>query len=312
MPPRLAACRHRRAVFSAVRVWRALKRGGGADSVLDRAGVARAEAWFPRRQWLLGGVLGVAVAGLAYWRRALTLDGAVAAAVVGCIAFARGGASGAAAPLAFFGSSTLLSRIGESRKQHLPLAQAKGAQRDVWQVLANGGVATMCFGLGQRSAAIGALAAAGADTWATELGLLAREPPRLITTLRHVAPGTSGGVTPEGLLASIGGALTVGLGATLFGGRDRRTLTAAVLAGLAGALVDSLVGATLQAVYYCPNCEVLTEVAVHPRCGTPAIQQRGLQWMTNDVVNLLATSVGAAIGLQFQTPNAAEHVRGGG
>jgi uncharacterized protein (TIGR00297 family) len=259
---------------------------------------------------ILGGGLAAVVSGLAYWRRALTLDGAVAAAAVGWIVFARGGLAGAAALLAFFASSTLLSRVGQARKQRSPLAQAKGAQRDAWQVLANGGVATLCFGLGQRSAAIGALAAAGADTWATELGLLARQPPRLITTLRSVDPGTSGGVTPEGLLASLGGALTVGLGATLFGVGGRRALQGAVLAGVGGALVDSLLGATIQAVYRCPSCDISTEAPVHPRCGASTVHQHGLEWMTNDVVNLLATLAGAGIGL-LQTPDAAGHVRGG-
>ena len=84
----------------------------------------------------------------------------------------------------------------------------------------------------------------------------------------------------------------------------------AAFAGMAGALVDSLLGATLQAVYMCPRCEVLTEVPVHPRCGMQATNQRGLPWMTNDMVNLLATLAGAAIG-QLQTPDAAGHVRGG-
>jgi uncharacterized protein (TIGR00297 family) len=249
------------------------------------------------------------VAALAYWRRALTADGAAAAAVVGCITFARGGRSGAGGLLVFFGSSTLLSRLGERRKQALPLAQAKGARRDAWQVLANGGVATVAIGLGQPYAATGALAAAAADTWATELGLLARRPPRLLTTLRSVAPGTSGGITPEGLLASVGGAVVVGASVAALGG-DWRIVRSAAFSGMAGALVDSLLGATLQAVYRCPTCEVLTEVPVHPRCATQALHQRGLSWMTNDTVNLLATLVGAGIG-QLQTPDAAGHVRGG-
>jgi uncharacterized protein (TIGR00297 family) len=261
------------------------------------------------RAWLIGGLLGAAVAALAYWRQALTADGAAAAAVVGWITFARGGRSATGALLVFFGSSTLLSRLGERRKQALPLAQAKGARRDAWQVLANGGVATVATGLGRPYAATGALAAAAADTWATELGLLARQPPRLITTLRSVAPGTSGGITPEGLLASVGGAVVVGATAAALSG-DRRLVRGAVLSGMAGALVDSLLGATLQAVYVCPTCEELTEVAVHPRCGSQALYRRGLTWMTNDAVNLLATLVGAAIG-QLQTPDAAGHVRGG-
>jgi uncharacterized protein (TIGR00297 family) len=261
------------------------------------------------RDWLIGGMLGVAVAVLAYSRRALTADGAAAAAVVGCVTFARGGVSSAAALLVFFGTSTLLSRLGEGRKQQLPLAQAKGARRDAWQVVANGGVATAATALGRRYAATGALAAAAADTWATELGLLARRPPRLITSLRRVAPGTSGGITLEGLLASAGGATLVGAAVAAFGG-DWRMVRSAALAGMAGALVDSLLGATLQAVYVCPHCAVPTEAPVHPRCGTQATYQRGFKWMTNDTVNLLATLAGAAVG-HLQTPDAAEHVRGG-
>jgi uncharacterized protein (TIGR00297 family) len=246
------------------------------------------------RNWLAGALLGGGVAGLAYWRRALTSDGAVAAALVGCITFARGGWPATGALLTFFGSSSVLSRLGEVRKQALPLAQAKGAQRDAWQVLANGGVATLCIGLGWRRAALGAVAAAGADTWATELGLLARSQPRLITSLRSVPPGTSGGVTAEGLLASLGGAAVVGLAAASLGG-GRQSLPSAALAGLGGSLVDSLLGATLQAVYLCPGCQQATEHPVHARCGSPTTLQHGYTWMTNDTVNALATLSGAAI-----------------
>jgi uncharacterized protein (TIGR00297 family) len=257
----------------------------------------------------LGGLLAVGVAALAYWRRMLTADGAAAASIVGCITFARGGVPGTASMLVFFGSSSLLSRVGEGRKEALPLAQAKGARRDAWQVLANGGVAALSGGLGRRYAATGALAAAAADTWATELGMLAGRQPRLITNFRHVPPGTSGGITPEGLLASLGGAVLVGL-ASAAPRREWAIVRAAALAGLAGALLDSLLGATLQAVYRCPHCEVMTEVAVHPRCGMPAWHRRGLRWMTNDTVNLLATLAGALIA-QLQKPDTAGHVRGG-
>jgi uncharacterized protein (TIGR00297 family) len=255
------------------------------------------------RGWVFGAPLGAAVAALAYRRDALTASGAVAAAVVGCITFARGGLGGTAALLTFFASSTMLSRLGQNRKERMPLAQAKGSRRDAWQVLANGGVATLCFLLRRPHAGIGALAAAGADTWATEIGLLAGHSPRLITTLRPVPPGTSGGVTPQGLLASASGALVVGLTA-------RAQWRATVLAGLAGALVDSLLGATVQAVYRCENCDVLTESVVHQRCGQLTVHQTGFRWMTNDTVNLVATLTGAAVGW-LKTPDAAGHVRGG-
>ena len=187
-----------------------------------------------------------------------------------------------------------------------PLAQAKGARRDVWQVLANGGVATLSIGLGGQprgaGGLVGALAAAAADTWATELGLLSKRQPRLITTLRPVVAGTSGGVTPEGLAASVGGALTVGVTWAMLGG-GRRGLPIAFVAGLSGSLVDSLLGASLQAVYRCPGCGVPTESEIHQPCGQQTELVRGQHWMTNDTVNALSTLTGAAIGATLWRPD---------
>jgi uncharacterized protein (TIGR00297 family) len=261
------------------------------------------------RRWISSLLLATGVAAVACWRRALTVDGAIAAACVGSITFACGRLPAASALLAFFTSSSALSRVAEGRKRESPLAQAKGAQRDAWQVLANGGVAALCVKFGRGDGLLGALSAAAADTWATELGMLARRPPRLITTLRPVPAGTSGGVTCEGLLASVCGALLVGLSQLPFGG-SRRTLRTAVSAGLGGSVVDSLLGATLQAGYTCRECNVLIEEPRHQFCGSPAELERGLAWMTNDSVNALATLAGGCIAMCW-TPNAAGHVRGG-
>ena len=59
-------------------------------------------------------------------------------------------------------------------------------------------------------------AAANADTWSSELGILSKSPPFLITTFKAVPPGTNGAVSILGLLAAIGGGATIGLG-TAFG-----------------------------------------------------------------------------------------------
>jgi uncharacterized membrane protein len=159
---------------------------------------------------------------------------------------------------------------------------------------------------------LGALATAGADTWATELGLLASRPPRLVTTLHPVAPGTSGGVTPEGTLAALAGALTVGaawgaarvLGGRGGGGRGGVTPSRALLltgaTGTAGALADSLLGATVQAAYWCPACGEPVETPVHPRCGREAALVRGRRGVDNDVVNALATGTGAILGVLLE------------
>jgi uncharacterized protein (TIGR00297 family) len=245
------------------------------------------------RRWALAVCLGGAVSAAAYARRALTLDGALAATGVGAIVFARGGAPGAATLLAFFLSSSALSRTGESSKRsHMD----KGARRDARQVLANGGAATLSIALGSRAGFVGGLAAAAADTWATEVGMLSKQPPRTITTWRQVERGMSGGVTTLGLLASIGGAATVGAAWAVVA-RERRALGVALVAGVFGSLLDSVLGATVQALYRCPACGGLTEQAAHARCGRAATRLvHGVRAIDNDRVNGLTTGSATLLG----------------
>jgi uncharacterized protein (TIGR00297 family) len=156
------------------------------------------------------------------------------------------------------------------------------------------------------AAYVGAMATANADTWATELGVLNPSPPRLITNGRIVEVGTSGGVSRLGLLASVAGALTIGLAALFFdlvgelshGGSDPWrygwAIPAALAGGLVGSLIDSLLGASVQAIYYCPTCAKETEKPLHG-CGTPTHHRRGWRWLNNDVVNFLSSLTGALI-----------------
>ena len=65
----------------------------------------------------------------------------------------------------------------------------------------------------------------------------------------------------------------------------------AVVGGLAGSLFDSLLGATLQGIYYCDHCAKETESPIH-HCGRPAQPLRGWAWLNNDLVNFLASLVG--------------------
>jgi len=242
---------------------------------------------------LLAPALAVAVAVGAYRRGALTLDGAVAAAGVGWVAFARGGVKGAVSLLAFFVSSSALTRLRE-RRQRSGLAQEKGGQRDSVQVLANGGWATLALLLGYEESYVAGLAAAGADTWATEIGMLANQQPRLITTWRPVEPGMSGGVTVAGLLASVGGAAVVGL-AWWLGGGTREAVRLAVLTGVFGSVLDSVLGATLQAVYRCESCDAWAESQVCKACRGANRRVRGVLAVNNDSVNALATAAATAL-----------------
>lgn len=249
---------------------------------------------------------------LAYRRGSLTKSGVAGAILTGTTIFAAGGAVPSALLLTFFVSSSALSLWRRGRKATATTVEAaKGERRDLAQTLANGGAAAVLTALGRIAPAspwfpalVGALATTNADTWATEIGLANRQPPRLITTLRPVAPGTSGGISPLGTAAAAGGAALIGGVAALGTVLTRRSLRAsgwrllplAVVAGVGGAFADSLLGATVQARYRCPQCNLVTERTVH-RCGTPTIFVGGLRAVDNDVVNFLASLSGALFGV---------------
>jgi len=261
-------------------------------------------------QIITGLVLSAIIAWLAYRREALTKSGALGAVLTGAAIFGFGGLDWGLLLIAFFVSSSLLTRYKEAAKAQVAEQFAKGGPRDVWQALANGGIAALIavtFGLTGAVhlpllfAFVGAIAEANADTWATELGVLSRETPRLITTREPVAPGASGGVTWGGTGAALTAAALIGGLAAVFGWIGKIPLNAAVLllplgalAGVIGSLVDSLLGATAQGIYYCDVCGKETERELH-RCGNRTRLVRGWRALNNDWVNLLGTLVGAVI-----------------
>lgn len=253
-----------------------------------------------------GFLLGGLIAFLAWRARALSISGAWAAALTGGLIFGLGGWPWAVLLMAFFVSSSLLSRLFRKRKIALDEKFSKGSQRDWGQVLANGGLGALLavpLAFGPQppwlwAAFAGAMAAVNADTWATELGVLSSIPPLLITSGKIVERGTSGGVTPLGYAAVLSGSALVGAAALLFtpAGQRLGLFLILLVSGLAGSTVDSLLGATVQAMYYCPTCHKTTER--HPRhsCGTLTSLERGMAWLNNDVVNFTCSMAGALVG----------------
>ncbi len=241
-----------------------------------------------------GLVAALAIAIAARRARALSADGAICAVIVGTLSVAAGWDWGALL-IAFFLSSTLLSRLGGDASG---IAE-KGGERDAMQVLANGGwfaVAAGVFVLWPatmwQAVGAGALAASTSDTWATEIGTRARALPRSIITWRPVTAGMSGGVTVPGTLAAVAGAVFVGMVAMALGW-PTRVAAAAVIGGIVGSTADSVLGATLQARRRCPACNLITERFVH-RCGAETAHAGGLRWLTNDGVNAVSSAIGAA------------------
>ncbi|MEO8970696.1 MAG: DUF92 domain-containing protein [Ktedonobacteraceae bacterium] len=288
----------------------------------------------PRQRLLLGLLFSTGVGLFAYRRRSLSRSGVAGAMATGSLTVGMGGWAWGLSLIYFFASSSLLSHFRSHDKACTAADKfSKGSQRDILQVMANGGIATalsLAHGLTDsqpvrqllQAGYTGALATANGDTWATELGVLNTRQPRLITTGKPVAPGTSGGITLLGTSASAAGGLSLGLifwllekvgtdvsrspfrsvkYANPWVGKDadaihRSLPLIGLLSGLFGSLADSLMGATIQAMYYCPTCKKETERRVHT-CGTPTLPLRGIPWFDNDVVNFLATLFGALVGM---------------
>jgi uncharacterized protein (TIGR00297 family) len=223
------------------------------------------------------------------------------AALIGTISVAAGLSWGALL-LSMFISASLLSELGERRKaERVGQIVEKGNERDLGQVLANGGVyagaalgslvssSPMWFVIGA-----GALAASAADTWATEIGTLVAADPISIISGKRVEPGTSGGISLAGTAAGVVGALFIG-GATVLANWPV-PFVAVAIGGVAGALADSLLGATVQERRWCELCEASTERPIHD-CGTPTRHVGGLAGFDNDAVNAACSAVGALIAL---------------
>ena len=185
-------------------------------------------------------------------------------------------------------------------------AEEKGGARAWQNIIANGGVAALfAFAEGFTSLEyffagfLGAVSTATADTLATEIGLLYSGEPRLITDLKKkVPPGTSGGVSFLGEIATILGAGLIGLVAWTLNPQTwslPTILIVALISGFLGSTLDSLIGATVQAKYRCSVCGKITEKRHH--CNHPSIYLGGNRAIDNNVVNLLATLFGAFIGI---------------
>lgn len=255
------------------------------------------QAWLVRIAWALGSNIVVAL--VAYRRRSVNVSGSIAGAIVGSVIFLSGGFALWSMLMLFFFSSTLLGRFHGKRKQQAESIHAKGGRRDAVQVFANSGLAAL---MALAAALTGhpmfllgfaiLIAAATADTWASEIGVHSRRDPVSILTMRTIPRGTSGGVSPLGLVASAAGALFIGLSfalAYLFAlGWNGIELLAIVLAvtcgGFIGSIADSILGAAIQAQYFDNLQQVRTEKR-HDAAGAANRLVRGFHFVTNDAVN---------------------------
>ncbi len=255
----------------------------------------------------LGVGLALLIAYLSFRFRFLSGSGAVATFLLGSVVFGIGKWEFSLPLLLFFLLSSLLSKTGKQWKKKFADTFQKGGQRDLGQVFANGGIAGIIVLLWNYFPNdvwyflfLGSIAAVTADTWGTEIGVFSRIMPRNILNFKKVPPGTSGGVTILGFLGGLAGSFIIvflgGLATQRYEQVPVILLYLIIGAGLFGSVIDSIIGATIQAQYKCPNCGKITEKKIHCQDYETTLVS-GLKFIDNDVVNAACALSGVVFAL---------------
>ncbi len=251
---------------------------------------------------IIGTILAAIVSYLSFKVRFLTKGGSIAAFFLAISIFGLGGLKWSIPILTFFILSSLFSKINREQKRQLELFFQKAGARDSLQVFANGGLGGVLVILnfiypGELFYYIylASLAAVCADTWATEIGTIWKTRTYNAITFKPVEQGVSGGISFIGLLGALSGSSIIALSGffwiEILPIVYFSTITAA---GLIGSYMDSIIGASIQVQYKCSDCLKIVEIKNH--CGRPANHFKGFKWITNDVVNFMASFTG---GLSF-------------
>jgi uncharacterized protein (TIGR00297 family) len=256
---------------------------------------------------IIGFSFSLAIAFAAYKKRSLSKSGFLAAVVLGTLIYIWGGLWFSAIMVGFFVSSTILTKFKKAVKKKADNLNEKGGNRDSMQVIANGGIGlvfALLFYIFKHPAflvAYGAsFAEANSDTWASEIGVLSKRRPHSILTGKPVENGISGGISPLGTISAMLGSLFITLifaaGYILIYSFDNRVLLYTVLvflAGFIGSLIDSLLGASFQAQYYCYELQINTEKRYYNSKENKLI--KGLPFFNNDIVNLSSNALASIL-----------------
>ena len=197
-------------------------------------------------------IISFALGIISYKMKAADLSGLFSAALMGILIIVFADITWFFVILSFFVLGTIFTKFKYEKKKAEGLAEGRGGARGFMNVFANGLIslcAAVLFGIYQHPAFIalflGSVAAAMADTTASELGMLGKTP-HLITTLKKVPKGTDGGVTIFGMAAATVAAFILCLIAYALNVIPYEMIFVGTAAGFVGTTVDSLVGATLE------------------------------------------------------------------
>ncbi len=239
----------------------------------------------------------------AYKMKSLSVSGGFGAFLLGLFMFGMGSWDTMLPLIAFFILSSVLSKVAD-RQSKKDIISSKGSQRDIVQVYANGGIPlifTIAWYLSGASvewlywAFLASLASATADTWETEIGSFSKGLPLDILSWKRVAKGYSGGISFRGTVGGLIGALVIVYIAYLSGSLawNPGFMLAIAISGFAGSLIDSVLGASVQAKFICEVCDKPTERINH--CHQETRHVSGLLWLDNDWVNVAGSLSGGLI-----------------
>ncbi len=243
-----------------------------------------------------------AIIALSYTKKALTLGGVALAVVMDLIISLSLKNFGFAILITFFVGSIIVDKIKKHRKksgQNQEDVEKRGDCRDIVQVFANGGVATLAaliyIFVPEKILVItfvAALAEAFADTVASGLGAFSDKVYDIFRRER-CERGVSGGMSLIGTFSSLLAALFVAVVAYLFGAVSLAELLLIGGAGFLGNVFDSFLGSFVQVKFKCKKCGKIIEKEEH--CGVKTEHYRGLKFVNNDTVNFLGTLFAGAL-----------------
>lgn len=253
-------------------------------------------------KFIIGQIASISIAYIAYKKQALTLSGAIGAIILGTGIFVCSGLYGSFLVIVFFSTSTLFTFIKNRNKKEIEKQYEKSGGRDFWQVFANGGVGLL-YCLQYHSTPnpkylilIGvSFAAPNADTWASELGVFSKSLPMSLRTFKKVSKGSSGAISFLGMLMSLLGSIVIAFSAIIIiivfqlnisPISLSKVFLVIFLGGILGSFIDSILGATIQAIYYNESLKKETEKPTHN--GKTNVLLRGYKYFNNDFVNFMS------------------------
>ncbi len=215
----------------------------------------------------------------------LTPQGLLHAWVLGIVIWGTLGWRGYAVMLTYFALGTAVTHIGKARKEALGIAEKRSGVRgpeNVWGSALTGAlcalgaylfagrienlplVAALVLGY------VASLSTKLADTCGSEVGKAYGKRTFLITTFQPVPAGTEGAISLEGTLAGLVGGLAIALVGYGLGLISSVGIGICLVAAFIATNIESVIGATYQSKY---------------------------RWLTNEMVNIINTAIGAAIAL---------------